>query len=153
MEQEFRVRVRNYGPTVHVTAAGELDHEAGAAFAPAVEALVPGTTVVVWDMRHVTFMDCAGLGHLLDFQSLAEGRGTAVFTYDWQSGPLRLLELVDRLPLPPPGRAGDRTAASRLLRRTLSGRAGAQRDRGAGTVVRRGAGPVRRCRPAAGRVA
>ncbi|GLX17127.1 MULTISPECIES: STAS domain-containing protein [Streptomyces] len=137
MDFAFRITLRRYGPTAHLTPTGELDLEAGPAFERLQEDL-DGVEVVACDMGHVTFMDMAGLNCLLGLGGYAESHGIALFVYNWRRQPSRLLELVDALDQAPDGhRCAGRWAASRPLRRGL-------RERCPGSST---SPPPRACRP------
>ncbi|MGW0390499.1 STAS domain-containing protein [Streptomyces sp. NPDC003042] len=132
---DFHISIRRYGPTLHLTPAGELDFEAEPAFDPIREALADYTTVVACDMRHVTFMDVTGLNCLLALGHHAETRGTILFVYNWRRQPLRLLELVDDLDRKESGLpAYSCSAVCSVLRRALGERAETDRALGVGTV-------------------
>ncbi|MFJ6782857.1 STAS domain-containing protein [Streptomyces yangpuensis] len=125
----FRLRTRRYGPTVHLTPAGELDL-ATRSVLDEVPAALEGVDVVACDMRDLTFLDVAGLHGLLDFAHCLNARGIAFFAYNWRPQPRRLLDLTDDL-YPHTDRGGRPT---RLLRRlqdfaTAARTAGAARAR------------------------
>ncbi|WP_329201750.1 MULTISPECIES: STAS domain-containing protein [unclassified Streptomyces] len=113
MDHDFRVMMRRYGSTVHLTLAGELDLE-GRSVLDEVQVGLDGAAVVACDMQHLTFLDVVGLRDLTAFVRRFDGRGIAFFAYNWQPQPRRLLDLVDGL-YPT---AGNR-APARLLRRSL----------------------------------
>ncbi|MFD9337982.1 STAS domain-containing protein [Streptomyces sp. NPDC060028] len=94
----LQITLRRYGPTVHLTLAGELDHEADAALARVrAAAFRDGVDVVACDLHHVRFMDVSGLRCLLGLQEQAREYGITVLAYNWQPQPLRLLHLLDGL--------------------------------------------------------
>ncbi|MGW7312899.1 STAS domain-containing protein [Streptomyces sp. NPDC054854] len=128
---DFRMMTRRYGPTVHLTPAGELDMEATAAFDEVLPDL-EGAAVVACDMGHLTFMDVMGLHALIAFVHRLGARGIAFFAYDWQPEPLRLMDLVDGLQHP--GRT--RSAPTALLRRSLREAAAGERAVGAAWAAR-----------------
>ncbi|MGP3690965.1 STAS domain-containing protein [Streptomyces sp. IBSNAI002] len=117
MEPDFHIMIRRYGPTVHCSPVGELDLDTR----PALErlwALPDGqVSVVVCDMRGLTFMDVTGLHRLLDMAAHIHGRGIDFFAYNWQRQPLRLLDLIDDLDPGQPG-TGRRCPPTLPLRRT-----------------------------------
>lgn len=119
MQGDFHITIRRYGPTLHLTPAGELDLDTGPAFERVRLALDDQVAVVACDMRRLTFIDVTGLHRLLDLAAHLHRRGIAFFAYNWQRQPLRLLDLTDRLDQTRPGTAGNRLAPTRLLRRTL----------------------------------
>lgn len=91
----LRITLRRYGPTVHLTLAGDLDHEAEAALAGVREAALADEVVVIaCDLHHVHFMDLSGLRCLLDLREAASELGIAVLAYNWRPQPLRLLHLL-----------------------------------------------------------
>ncbi|MFB6509104.1 STAS domain-containing protein [Streptomyces virginiae] len=118
MPSDFHIMIRRYGPTLHLTPAGELDIDSGPAFAPVWTALDDRIAVVACDMRRLTFLDAAGLELLLDLAAHLDERGIAFFAYNWQRQPLRLLDLIDRI-TPDRSHAGDRSTPTGPLRRTL----------------------------------
>ncbi|AZM87533.1 STAS domain-containing protein [Streptomyces sp. W1SF4] len=160
MDCDFRITLRRYGPTAHLTPTGELGLEAGPEF-DRLRDVLDGVDVVACDMGHVTFMDMAGLNCLLGLGGYAETQGIALFVYNWRRQPARLLELVDELDHAPDGhRCAGRWAASRALRHSLRDRITAGRTLGAartlGTGGAAGEGrcpgspvspPPRACRP------
>ncbi|MFD0268552.1 STAS domain-containing protein [Streptomyces sp. NPDC127106] len=123
--QDFQVKVRRYGPTVHLTPAGELDMATRSAL-DEVQAALDDVDVVACDMRDLTFLDVVGLHGLLDFVRRLDARGIAFFAYNWQRQPRRLLDLVDDLDPP----ADIHGRPTRLLRR-LQDFAAAARTAGA----------------------
>ncbi|MEU6300763.1 STAS domain-containing protein [Streptomyces erythrochromogenes] len=118
MPSDFHITIRRYGPTLHLTPAGELDVDSDPAFAPVSTALTDSTTVVACDMRRLTFLDPAGLQLLLDLAARLDARGITFFAYNWQRQPLRLLDLIDRIT---PTRASDRSTPTSPLGCTLPG--------------------------------
>lgn len=112
---DFHITIRRYGPTLHLTPAGELDIDSDPAFAPVWTALDDHIAVVACDMRCLTFLDAAGLELLLDLAAHLDGRGIAFFAYNWQRQPLRLLDHITSTP----SQAGDRSTPTRPLCRTL----------------------------------
>ncbi|MFD9355668.1 STAS domain-containing protein [Streptomyces sp. NPDC060031] len=92
----LQITLRRYGPTVHLTLAGELDHEADAPLARVrAAAFRDGVDVLACDLHHVRFMDVSGLRCLLGLQEHARAYGITVLAYNWQPQPLRLLRLLD----------------------------------------------------------
>ncbi|MFC9816100.1 STAS domain-containing protein [Streptomyces virginiae] len=143
MPSDFHITIRRYGPTLHLTLAGELDIDSGPAFAPVWTALTDPTAVVACDMRGLAFLDPAGLQLLLDLAARLDGRGIAFFAYNWQRQPMRLLDLIDRIT---PTHARDRSTPTGALRRTLPGPLHAS-SRPASPGRRPPARPARSCRP------
>ncbi|MFJ6797650.1 STAS domain-containing protein [Streptomyces sp. NPDC091268] len=94
----LRIAMRRYGPTVHLILAGEVDQEAGAAVDRVWAGIPQDVAVVACDLHHVSFMDAAGLHHLLALQRWGRGRGVTVLVYNWQSQPQRLLRHLISLP-------------------------------------------------------
>ncbi|MGW0390663.1 STAS domain-containing protein [Streptomyces sp. NPDC003042] len=131
VESDFRIMMRRYGPTVHLTLTGELDLEARPAFARVRGALTEGVAVVACDMHHVPFMDVTGLNCLLSLGEHAQSRGMTLLVYNWQQQPLHLLDLFDSLERRLPVSSGNgRGLASRALRDTVRDRADTRRDLG-----------------------
>ncbi|AWZ05237.1 MULTISPECIES: STAS domain-containing protein [unclassified Streptomyces] len=118
MQGDFHITIRRYGPTLHLTPAGELDLDTGPAFEQVWLALDDQVAVVACDMLRLTFIDVTGLHRLLGLAAHIHTRGIAFFAYNWQRQPLRLLDLTDRLDQARPG-TGNRLAPTRILRRTL----------------------------------
>ncbi|MCY0931488.1 hypothetical protein OTB20_35960 [Streptomyces sp. H27-H1] len=118
MQSDFHIAIRRYGPTLHLTPAGELDMDSGPAMARVWTALDDQVAVVACDMRSLTFIDATGLHRLLGLAAYVDGRSIAFFAYNWQRQPLWLLDLIDDLDQARQG-AGNRPAPTRLLRRTL----------------------------------
>ncbi|MFD7980919.1 STAS domain-containing protein [Streptomyces sp. NPDC059071] len=109
---DFRVKARRYGPTVHLTLAGQLDMNTQAALDEVQDAF-DGVDVVACDMQEVTFVDVAGLHALLGLVTLLEARGIAVFAYNWQPRPRQqLLDLADEQ-----ARSDTEVRPTRILRR------------------------------------
>ncbi|MCB5163984.1 STAS domain-containing protein [Streptomyces bambusae] len=117
---EFRTGIRRYGPTAHLTPAGELGTDPGSVLAE-VSAALDGVDVVACDMRDLTSLDLMGLHRLLDFVRGLDARGITVFAYNWQPQPRRLLSLVEEL-YPP---ADPRTTLLRSLRESAAAAGGA----------------------------
>ncbi|MBT2446220.1 STAS domain-containing protein [Streptomyces sp. ISL-43] len=138
-DMDFRMMMRRYGPTVHLSPAGELDLETRSAL-DEVQAGLDGVTVVACDMQRLTFMDVTGLHALTAFVRRLDGRGIAFFAYNWQPQPRRLLDLIDAL-YPPADRNGNRSGPTQLLRRSL--RDSAVSHRAAGAARAREAAPRR----------
>ncbi|MFF8610457.1 STAS domain-containing protein [Streptomyces sp. NPDC015346] len=90
----FRIVVRRYGPSVHLTPSGELDMTAEAAFRSVLGSLGDRVAVVACDLGRVSFADVVGMHCVRDFQRRAHARGATVFFYDWQPQPRRLLGLL-----------------------------------------------------------
>ncbi|MFC9583455.1 STAS domain-containing protein [Streptomyces yangpuensis] len=116
---DFRMSMRRYGPTVHLTPAGELDLHTRSALEETQAALDDGVAVVACDMRLLSFVDVTGLHGLLEFARRLDGRGIAFFAYDWQPQALRLLDLVDGLYLPTTVNGKTRSTPTTILRRGL----------------------------------
>ncbi|MGW7437108.1 STAS domain-containing protein [Streptomyces sp. NPDC054849] len=133
MECDFCITVRRYGPTTHVTLAGELDLHTGSALDDVHAAFDDGVVVLVCDLQHLTFMDVTGLHRLTDLARRADRRGIAFFACHWQPQPRRLLELVAAL-YPPDGPGEPRLEPGHLLRRTLRDTAASHRATGAEAV-------------------
>lgn len=94
----LRIAFRRYGPTAHLSLAGDLDHEAGAVIARVrAAALADDVVVIACDLHHVPFMDVSGLRCLLDLQELAREHGITVLAYNWRPQPLRLLQCLNGL--------------------------------------------------------
>ncbi|WP_185893872.1 STAS domain-containing protein [Streptomyces sp. WAC05950] len=110
--QELQIKVRRYGPTVHLTPAGELCMDTQSAL-DEVQAALDGVDVVACDMRDLTFLDVVGLRGLLDLVRRLDARGIAFFAYNWQAQARSVLDRVDEVD-PPAGTGGRPT---RLLRR------------------------------------
>ncbi|WP_329113410.1 STAS domain-containing protein [Streptomyces sp. NBC_01353] len=129
--------MEEYGCVMHLTLHGELDLEAETLLDHITRECGGGTTVIACDMRHITFMDVAGLERLLAFGHAVEARDVILFVYNWRRQPLRVLELFDVLN---PGNALESGPgeATRSLRRTLHERAGAGRERAVATESERG---------------
>ncbi|MFE2586011.1 STAS domain-containing protein [Streptomyces sp. NPDC059378] len=102
---DFRTVMRRYGPTVHLTLAGELDVDTRSALDEAQASLCDGVVVVVCNMRSLSFIDVTGLRALLEFARRLDGRAIAFFAYNWQPQPRRLMDLIDAL-YPPAGMNG-----------------------------------------------
>ncbi|WSP94394.1 STAS domain-containing protein [Streptomyces sp. NBC_01233] len=115
---------------MHVTPVGELDVDSGRALNDVRAALGRGVAVVACDMRRLSFLDVAGLHHLLGLARDTHSRGVAFFTYNWQAQPRQLLDRTDELARP--DGQGRHTAPTRPLRRTL--RQAAESARAAGTA-------------------
>ncbi|MFF3216910.1 STAS domain-containing protein [Streptomyces sp. NPDC002886] len=131
---DFRMMMRRYGPTVHLTPAGELDLDGRAALDEIQAGLDSSVAVVACDMRHLTFLDITGLNSLISFVRRLDARGIAFFAYNWQTQPRRLLDLVDGL-YPPAGPNGSpRRKPTTLLRRSLQDTVTARRAAGAAPV-------------------
>lgn len=94
--QGLQVKASRYGPTVHLTLAGELDLDSRSAL-DEVDAATGGADVVACDMQDLTLLDDAGLHGLLDLASRLDAGGVAFFAYNWQPQPRQLLDLVDEL--------------------------------------------------------
>ncbi|MGZ9928778.1 anti-sigma factor antagonist [Streptomyces sp. NC-S4] len=109
---ELQIKVRRYGPTVHLTPAGALCTDTQSAL-EGVQSALDGADVVACDMRDVAFLDVVGLHGLLDFVRRLDGRGIAFFAYNWQPQPRQVLDLADEGD--PPADTGGRP--TRLLRR------------------------------------
>ncbi|MET9572943.1 STAS domain-containing protein [Streptomyces virginiae] len=137
---DFRMPMRRYGPTVHLTPAGELDLHTRSALDETLADLDDGVTVVACDMWRLSFIDVTGLDGLLEFARRLNGRGIAFFAYNWQPQPRRLLDLIDGLYPPPDINGKPRCTSTSLLRRSLQDRAAARRTAG----VRAGGSPVGR---------
>ncbi|MFD7261695.1 STAS domain-containing protein [Streptomyces sp. NPDC059874] len=133
MECDFDITVRRYGPTLHVTLAGELDLDTRSALDDVQAAFTEGVAVLACDMQRLTFMDVTGMHRLLDLARRAGERGIAFLAYNWRPQPRRLLDLVDSLY--PPERTGKpRTGPTSLLSRTLRNAVTSHRATGAETV-------------------
>ncbi|MEU7072424.1 STAS domain-containing protein [Streptomyces narbonensis] len=91
----FELHTWRYGATLHLAPTGELDMDTGPALDEVPAAALDGADVVACDMQHLTFLDVAGLSALLGFVRRLDARGIAVFTYNWQPEPRRLLHLID----------------------------------------------------------
>ncbi|MGW6577643.1 STAS domain-containing protein [Streptomyces sp. NPDC054945] len=141
ISRDLQIKVRRYGPTVHLTAIGELRMDTQSAL-DGVQAALDGADVVACDMRDLTFLDAVGMHGLLDFVRRLDARGIAFFAYDWQAQPRQVLDSADEVN--PPADAGGRP--TRLLRR-LQDFAAAARMAGASRarkdVPRRAASPQR----------
>ncbi|CAL9577000.1 hypothetical protein SUDANB120_04970 [Streptomyces sp. enrichment culture] len=120
--RELTVSARRYGPTVHLTPAGRLDHDTRSALEE-VQGTLDGVDVVACDMQELTVLSLPGLHVLIDFVRQLDARGIAFFAYNWQHQPRRLLDLLDEQHPP-----ADRP--TRLLRR-LQDFAAAARTAGA----------------------
>lgn len=127
---DFRIQMRRYGPTVHLTPAGELDLNTRSALDTTQAALDDGVAVVACDMRHLTFIDVTGLHGLLAFARRLDGRGIAFFAYNWQPQPRRLLDLIDSLYPPTHVNGKPRRAPTSILRRGLQEFAAARHTAG-----------------------
>ncbi|MFF8265213.1 STAS domain-containing protein [Streptomyces virginiae] len=142
---DFQLMKRRYGPTVLLTPTGELDLDTRAAL-DEVQTGLDAVAAVACDMRHLTFMDVTGLHGLTAFAHRLGARGIALFAYNWQPQPLRLMNLIDSL-YPPADRNGDHDGPTRLLRRSLQGSVDAARAGGAARArqdtPRRAASPSR----------
>ncbi|MGW2586351.1 STAS domain-containing protein [Streptomyces virginiae] len=127
----FHMMMRRYGPTAHLTPAGELDLAGRLALDEVQAGLDSGVAVVACDMRHLTFLDVSGLNALIGFVRRLDARGIAFFAYNWQPQPRRLMNLIDGL-YPPAGRNRQpRREPTRLLRRSLQDSVTAPRATGA----------------------
>ncbi|WP_314245448.1 STAS domain-containing protein [Streptomyces kutzneri] len=116
---DFRMPIRRYGPTVHLTPAGELDLDTRSALDETQAALDDGVVMVACDMRRLRFIDVTGLRGLLAFVRRLDGRGIAFFAYNWQPQPRRLLDLLDSLYPPADINGSPRCAPTSILRRGL----------------------------------
>ncbi|MFJ7269169.1 STAS domain-containing protein [Streptomyces sp. NPDC099050] len=130
----IQLTVRRYGPTVHLTPAGELDLHTKTAL-DGLQTALDRIDVVACDMQHLTFVDVSGLHGLIDFASRLQARGIAFFAYNWRPEPQRLLDLVDGLDLEI-GRERNRVGPTGLLRRSLQDSAAAARATGAARARR-----------------
>ncbi|MGW6410464.1 STAS domain-containing protein [Streptomyces vinaceus] len=128
---DFRVSMRRYGPTIHLTPAGELDIDTRSALDQAQTAIDNGVAVVACDMRLLRFIDVTGLRGLLGFARRIDGRGIAFFAYNWQPQPRRLLDLIDALYPPTDMNGKPRCAPTGILRRGLPDAAAFRRTAGA----------------------
>ncbi|MFD9520732.1 STAS domain-containing protein [Streptomyces sp. NPDC059979] len=133
MERDFSITVRRYGPTLHVTLAGELDLDTRSALDDVQAAFGDGVAVLCCDMVHLAFMDVTGLHRLLNLARRTDGRGIAFFAYNWQRQPRRLLDLTDSL-YPPDGHGEPRSKPTSMLSRTLRDAAVSHRATGVETV-------------------
>ncbi|MFD9304840.1 STAS domain-containing protein [Streptomyces sp. NPDC060048] len=131
MERAFHITLRQYGPTVYLAPAGELDLDARPAFEDAYGAVDEGTTVVACDMNLVPFMDVCGLHCLLCLAAHAQARGVTLFAYNWRRQPLRLLDVIDGVDRSDPRSTSGRRSATAALRQGLGARARAARVAGA----------------------
>ncbi|MEU3459261.1 STAS domain-containing protein [Streptomyces sp. NPDC006733] len=93
----LQITLRRYGPTLHLTLAGELDIEAEPAVAQVMATLPADVTVIACDLHHISFMDVVGVRCVLGLKRSAEARGLAALVYNWQPQPLQLLTLMDGL--------------------------------------------------------
>ncbi|MET9324847.1 STAS domain-containing protein [Streptomyces sp. NPDC003038] len=142
---DFRMMMRRYGPTVHLTPAGELDLDSRSALDEVQAALDGGVAVVACDMRHLTFLDVVGLRGLIDFVRRLDTRGIAFFAYNWQPQPRRLVDLIDGLHPPTDLNGKPGGVATQLLRRSLHDSAASRRA--AGAALARGNAPHRAAAP------
>ncbi|MBT2439575.1 STAS domain-containing protein [Streptomyces sp. ISL-36] len=134
---DFRIVVRRYGPTVHLTPSGELDLTAEAAFTGVLTSLAGDVAVIACDLRHVPFVDVVGMHCVLDFQQRAHARGARVVFYDWQPQPRRLLGLLGDFHLVDGADWLDLLQQGEDLIRALPQRTEAARARGASSARRR----------------
>ncbi|MDF9810822.1 STAS domain-containing protein [Streptomyces sp. SPB162] len=130
----LQITLRRYGPTLHLTLAGELDIEAEPAFAQIMATLPAGIAVIACDLYHVHFMDVVGVRCILALKRSAEQRGLAALVCNWQSQPLQLLNLLG-------GLERDYDVELRSLQALLRDHADAQRALGIDSA-RRGAALV-----------
>lgn len=133
MECDFGITVRRYGPTVHVALAGELDLDTRSALDDVQAAFDEDIDVLCCDMQHLTFMNVTGLHRLVDLARRADQRGIAVFAYNWQRQPRRLLDLTDSLN-PSDGHGEPRSKPTSPLSRTLGDAVVSHRATGAVTA-------------------
>ncbi|MFF8275984.1 STAS domain-containing protein [Streptomyces lateritius] len=133
----FRIVVRRYGPSVHLTPSGELDMSAEAAFASVLWSLGDGVAVVACDLSQVPFVDVVGMRCVREFQRRAVARGATVVFYDWQPQPRRLLGLLGDPHLVNGTAWFDRLRHGEGLIRSLRKHAQAGRALGAATARRR----------------
>ncbi|UQW99501.1 STAS domain-containing protein [Streptomyces sp. RerS4] len=119
---------------MYLAPVGELDVDGGTAFDQVLDAVDDGVTVVVCDMQRVPFLDVCGLRSLVTLAEYLEDRGVALFFFNWQDEPLRLVDLIDELDRPYGGSSSTRPAATAALRRGLGAQTRAGRARGARTA-------------------
>ncbi|WP_030294801.1 STAS domain-containing protein [Streptomyces katrae] len=133
MECDFRITERQYGPTVHLAPAGELDRDARPVW-DGVEARIDDTVdVVVCDMARVGFMDMTGLTRLIAFADTLRARGTTLFVLNVRTQPAHVMDVLDDLAERRNActGGGSAEAPTAALRRTLTLRATAVRYRAA----------------------
>ncbi|MCZ4120999.1 STAS domain-containing protein [Streptomyces sp. H39-S7] len=93
----LQITLRRYGPTLHLTLAGELDIDAEPAIAQVMSTLPADVAVIACDLHHIAFMDVVGVRCVRELKRSAEQRGLAALVYNWRPQPLQLLNLLDGL--------------------------------------------------------
>ncbi|MFE2142309.1 STAS domain-containing protein [Streptomyces sp. NPDC059456] len=112
--------------SVWVSAAGELDDDAGEVLQQALDYVTADERDLLVDLHGVATMDADGLFHLLTLHRRAELAGLRMLVTGWQPQPQQLMATVAGIP-----RAGAATAERYALagfRRLLEDRAQRVRD-------------------------
>lgn len=98
----FEIRMQRDGEVVHVEPAGELDLATSATLRNRVDALIAtDARQVIIDLRHLTFIDCAGVRTLLALDAGARRHGTQLSLIGGHSPVCRIFALtasLDALP-------------------------------------------------------
>ncbi|MFJ6784350.1 STAS domain-containing protein [Streptomyces yangpuensis] len=120
------VDVQHRGATVLLSAAGELDEQAGESLRAAVDGVTAAVRDLLVDLHGVPVMDRDGLLHLLDAHRRAERRGLRVLVTGWQPQPQQCMADIAGIP-------GSRTATGERyavagFRRLIEQRAHNARD-------------------------
>lgn len=90
------------GDTVLVGVSGELDAAAAPVLRRALEQVTADDRVLMIDLHEVTFMDSAGLLHLLDLHRRAECLRLRVLVIGWQPQPQQSMARPAAMPGPGP---------------------------------------------------
>lgn len=91
----FTIDVQHRGGSVLLSVSGELDEHAGTTLRQSYDhAAATHARDLMVDLHNVTFMNPAGLFHLLDLHRRAEIVGLRVLVIGWQPQPRRLMATV-----------------------------------------------------------
>ncbi|MEV7729670.1 STAS domain-containing protein [Streptomyces sp. NPDC087917] len=118
--------VQHSGSSILLGAKGELDEEAGTALQQALDHVTGDERDLMVDLHGVSFMDSAGLLHLLDLHRRAECLGLRVLVTGWQPQPQQLMAHVAGIP--GPGSATGERYALAGFRRLIEDRAQRAQD-------------------------
>ncbi|MET9468007.1 STAS domain-containing protein [Streptomyces sp. NPDC006544] len=125
-KQLINVNVQHCGSQVLVSAAGDLDEDAGEVLQRALEHVTMDERDFLVDLHGVAVMDADGLLHLLNLHRRAEHMRLRVLVIGWQPQPQQLMATVAGIP-GPRSATGERYALA-SFRRLLQTRAQRARD-------------------------